>query len=149
MKSLLKDTIMQKSKLLIALCFLCSTAFIGCVEEDGKWAPIQITVNGNRCKSSTYKVSADGGEYKIYSKNYGELWLNAVKEGDSRVWPEEYDWSNYKNIHLTKEWYEIQYDSSGNIVVNIKAKEKTDNSRTLRFEVECGDAFGSITLLQE
>ena len=70
-------------------------------------------------------------------------------EDDNKVWPEEYDWSNYKDIHLTKEWYDIQYDSNGNIVVNIKAKEKSAVSRTLRFEVECGDAFGSITLLQE
>ena len=147
--SLTKDTIMLKNKLIISLCLLCSIAFIGCDEEDGKWDPIQITVNGNRCKSSTYKVSADGGEYKIYSKNYGELWLNAVEEDGKTVWPEEYDWSNYKNIHLAKEWYEIQYDSSGNIAVNIKAKEKASDSRTLKFEVECGDAFGSITLLQE
>ena len=146
---LIKDTIMLKNKLIISLCLLCSMVFIGCDEEDGKWAPIQITVNGNRCKSSTYKVSADGGEYKIYSKNYGELWLNAVKENDKIVWPEKYDSSHYKNIHLTKEWYEIQYDSSGNIVVNINAKEKASASRTLKFEVECGDAFSSITLLQE
>lgn len=150
MKSLLiKHTIMLKNKLLIILCLLGSIAFIGCDAEDGKWDPIQITVNGNRCKSSTYKVSADGGEYKIYSKNYGELWLNAVMEDNNRVWPVEYDWSNYKNIHLTKEWYEIRYDSTGNIVVNIKAKEKAATSRTLAFKVECGDAFGSITLLQE
>ncbi len=137
------------NKLFIALCLFCSIAFIGCDEEDGKWDPIQITVNGNICKSSTYKVSADGGEYKIYSKNYGELWLNAVMEDGNRVWPEEQDWTDYKNIHMTKEWYEIQYDSSGNIVVSIKAKEKSFTSRTLKFVVECGDAFGSITLLQE
>ncbi len=150
MKSLLiKLTIMLKNKLLIFLCLLGSIAFIGCDAEDGKWDPIQITINGNRCKSSTYKVSADGGEYKIYSQNYGELWLNVVMEDDNRVWPEEYDWSNYKNMHLTKEWYEIRYDSTGNIVVNIKAKENSTASRALRFEVECGDAFGAITLLQE
>ena len=75
--------------------------------------------------------------------------MNAVKENDKIVWPEKYDWSDYKNIHLTKEWYEIQYDSSGNIVVNINAQEKASASRTLKFEVECGDAFSSITLLQE
>lgn len=140
---------MLKNKLLISLCLFCSIAFIGCDEEDGKWDPIQITVNGNKCKSSTYIVSADGGEFKIYSNNYGELWLNAVMENGNRVWPEENDWSNYRNIHMTKEWYDIQYDSNGNIVVNIKAKEKSAASRTLKFEVECGDAFSSITLLQE
>lgn len=146
---MIKETIMLKNKLLIALYLLCSIAFVGCEEVDGKWDPIQITVNGERCKASTYKVSADGGEYKIYSKNYGELWLNAVMADGNRVWPVEHDWLNYKDIHLTKDWYELQYDSTGNIVVNIKAKEKSAASRTLRFEVECGDAFGSITLLQE
>lgn len=140
---------MLKNKILILLCIFSSIAFIGCDEEDGKWDPIQITVNGNKCKSSTYIVSADGGEFKIYSNNYGELWLNAVMEDGNRVWPEENDWSNYRNIHMTKEWYDIQYDSNGNIVVNIQAKEKSAASRALRFEVECGDAFSSITLLQE
>lgn len=142
---------MLKNKLLIALCLLGSITFIGCdkVIEDGKWAPIQITVNGNSCKSSTYNVSTDGGEYKIYSQNYGELWLNAVTENGIRIWPENYDWSDYRNIHLKKEWYELQYDDSGNIVVNIDAKEKATASRTLTFHVECGDAFGSITLSQE
>ncbi len=143
--------IMLKNKFLLALYLLCSIVCTGCdvVEEDGKWDPIQITVNGDRCKSSTYKVSADGGVYKIYSKNYGELWLIAVTENSNRVWPEDNDWSNYKSIHLTKEWYEIQYDINGNIVVSINAKEKSSASRELTFKVECGDAFGSITLFQE
>lgn len=145
---------MLKNKLLIAFCLLSSIAFTGCKESlDGDWDPIQITVNGKRCKSTTFKVEADGGEYKIFSKNYGELWLNGVIENGNRVWPvyldpENYDW-NYRNIHLEKEWYEIQYDNSGNIVVSIMAKEKSAASRTLSFEVEYGDAFGSISLLQE
>lgn len=140
----------MKNQLFIALCMLCSFAFIGCGDPvDGDWDPIQITVNGERCKTSTYKVSADGGEYCIYSKNYGGLWLNAVSENGTVVWPENYDWSDYVNIYLTKDWYEVTYDKNGNIVVIIHAKEKSVPSRTLTFSVECGDAFGSITLLQE
>lgn len=147
----IKNTIMFKNKSLVALCLLCSIAFTGCdkVLEDGKWSPIQITVNGDRCKSHTYKVPTDGGEYKIYSSNYGELWLNAVMEDKKKVWSEDDNWSDYRNIHLEREWYEIQYDDKGYIVVNINAKEKSATSRTLEFGVECGDAFGSITLLQE
>lgn len=142
---------MFKNKLLVALCLLGSIAFTGCDKEleDGKWSPIQITVNDKKCKSATYKVSTDGGEYKIYSSNYGELWLNAVMEDKKIVWPENYDWSDYRNIHLKKEWYEIQYDDKGYIVINIQPKEHESISRSFTLQVECGDAFGSITLLQE
>lgn len=144
---------MLKNKLFLTLCLLCSVTFSGCDSEkeelDGKWPPIQITINGKKCKSSTFKVPAEGGEYKIYSKNYGELWLLSVKEDGNTVWPENYDWSDYKNIHLTREWYEIQYDDSGNIVANISSKEKTAPSRSLEFKIEAGDAFGHVTLLQE
>lgn len=144
------NTMMLKKKI-IMLCLLGCVVFMGCDSNrlDGDWPSIQITVNGDKCKSTTFKVAADGGEYKIFSKNYGSLWLNDVKENGITVWPENYDWSDFKNIHLAKEWYEIQYDNSGNIVVNINPKEKTAVSRTLTFAVECGDAFGSITLLQE
>ena len=142
---------MIKNKLILALSLMCSVTFSGCDSEelDGKWDPIQVTINGNKCKSSTFKVPAEGGEYKIYSKNYGELWLNSVIENGNTVWPENYNWSDYKNIHLTREWYEIQYDDSGNIVANISSKEKTAPSRSLEFKIEAGDAFGHVTLLQE
>lgn len=141
---------MLKNKFFIAVCLLCSAWLSGCerIEEDGRWAPIQITVNGNKCKS-TYKVPADGGEFKIYSKNYGSLWLNDVKENGNVVWPDNYDWSDYRNIYLTTDWYEVQYDEAGNIVVDIQPKGKDVASRSLRFGVECGDAFSYITLLQE
>lgn len=163
---------MLKNKFLIALCILGSMVFAGCdsvddpikdpikepienpvddlVEEpDGLWPAIEITVNGDRCESSTFNVSQNGGEYKLFSNNYGELWLNAVAENENVVWPEEYNWSGYKSIHLTKEWYEVQYDKSGNIVVVIRPKEDSTAARKLTFMVECGDAFGSVTLLQE
>lgn len=142
---------MLKNKLLIAISLLCSIVFTGCEqnEADGDWDPIKITVNGNECKS-IYKVPADGGEFKVYSKNYGSLWLNDVKENGVVVWPEDRsDWSDYMNIHLTTDWYEVQYDEAGNIVVDIQPKGKDAQSRSLRFEVESGDAFSSITLQQE
>lgn len=141
---------MRHYRLIIVLgLFICSTVFAGCDEEDGGWDPIQITVNGDKCKTSSYKVSSEGGEFRIYSKNYGSLWLNSVKENGDVVWPEDCDWSDYKNIHLTGEWYDAQYDESGNIVVNMQAKDKSASSRSITFEVECGDAFSSITLIQE
>ena len=144
---------MLKNKLFLALSLLCFVTFSGCDSDEeevaGKWDPIQITINGNKCKSSTFKVPVEGGEYKIYSNNYGELWLNSVEENVNTVWPEDYDWSDYKNIHLTGEWYEIQYDDNGNIVANISSKEKTTPSRNLTFHIEVGDAFGYVTLLQE
>lgn len=143
---------MTKKILNITSLLMATTMLIACDIEgkDGNWDSIQITVNGQRQKSSTYDVPADGGEFKIYSKNYGELWLNRVMENeDTIVWPEDRDWTDYRNIHLTKEWYEIQYDESGNIVVNIQSKEPSASARAITFEVECGDAFGSIRLLQK
>lgn len=141
---------MMKNKLFIIICILCSAVFSACElnEADGDRDPIQITVNGNKCKS-TYKVPADGGEFKIYSKNYGSLWLNDVKENGNVVWPDNYDWSDYRNIYLTTDWYEVQYDEVDNIVVDIQPKGKELPPRSLRFGVECGDAFSYITLLQE
>ena len=143
---------MKRSRLIILGWLLFSLAgFAGCSEEekDGLWPAIQITVNGQKCKDTTYKVSAEGGEYKIYSQNYGSLWINVIHENGNIVWPVEYDSLDYKNINLKSSWYEVQYDNSGNIVVNIQPMEKSATSRSLSFSVECGDAFGSITLLQE
>lgn len=144
---------MLKNIFIIAVSLLCSIVFTGCEqnEADGDWDPIKITVNGNSVKSnSTYKVPTVGGEFKIFSKNYGSLWLNDVKENGVVVWPEDRsDWSDYMNIHLTTDWYEVQYDEAGNIVVAIQPKGKDTQSRSLRFGVESGDAFSSITLQQE
>ncbi len=140
---------MLKAKLIVLLSLLCSIAFVGCESKDGDWDPIEITVNGNRYKKSTFKVAQSGGEYKLFSKNYGELWLNEVKENGNKVWPKDYEWSDYKKIHLATEWYDVHYDESGNIVVSISPKEAESEARSLTFMVECGDAFGNITLLQE
>lgn len=136
----------KKSSLLVVLCLLCSMAFVGCDSKDGDWDPIQITVNGSKCKSSTYKVAAAGGEYKISSKNYGALWLNTVKENGKIVWEPAYD---DRALHLTAEWYSAEFDDKGNIVVTIQSNEQSSESRSLTFDVERGDAFGHITLLQE
>lgn len=146
----IKHITMLKNKLLIAISLLCSIVFTGCElnEADGDWDPIKITVNGHECKS-IYKVPTDGGVFKINSKNYGSLWLNDVKENGEIIWPKNSDWSDYMNIHLTTDWYEVQYDEAGNIVVAIQPKGKDAQSRNLRFDVECGDAFSSITLQQE
>lgn len=142
---------MLRNKFFVALTLLCATAFTGCKKEllDGDWPPIQITVNGKECKSCTYVVPETGGEYKIYSKNYGGLWLLSVTENDTKVWPEGYDWSNFQEIHLTGEWYEVQYDDIHNIVVTINPKESSTAPRSLDFRVEVGDAFGHVTLVQE
>lgn len=129
--------------------WLSSILWVGCSKNDGDWDSIQITVNDKKCKTSSYKVPLAGGEFKIYSKNYGSLWLNSVKENGNLVWPEHYDWTDYKNIHLTNEWYEVLYDKAGNIVVTIQPKDKSTSSRSISLDVESGDAFGSITLLQD
>lgn len=138
----------RKSFIILGL-ILSSFALNSCESKDGDVEDIQITINGKNCQSSTFDVSTSGGEYKVYSKNYGTLWLNEITENGNTVWPENHDWLDYKNIHLTQEWYNIQYDESGNIVVNIQAKEKDTPSRSLTFYVECGDAFDTITLSQK
>ena len=151
---------MERKRLIIYLGLLLSfVSFTGCSSEsedleDGKWPAIQFTVNGQQCASeldyyASYNVSAEGGEFKIYSSNYGSLWLNAIYENEDIAWPENYEWSDYKNINLTNSWYQVQYDKSGNIVVNIQPKEKSSTARNLTFCVECGDVFGEIALLQE
>lgn len=108
-----------------------------------------ITVNGNICKSSTYAIPVSGGEYKIFSKNYGSLWLNTVKENGLIIWPKYYEVLDFKDINLTDEWYKVKYDETGNIVVDIEPIDNEVMMRSLTFDVQHGDAFGSITLQQE
>lgn len=144
---------MKRNCLLLTLGVLLSVlAMSGCdvldPALDGKWDPIQITVNGSRCKASTYRVPAEGGEFSLYSANYGSLWLNEVKENGRTVWSDNYNWQDYRSIHLTTDWYEVQYDHEGKLVVIISPIGATHTPRSLRFEVECGDAFGSITFEQ-
>lgn len=139
----------SKSLFLVNL-FLCSLLLGGCSKEkvlkDGDWPAIQVTVNGDYCKKNMFNVSPEGGVYKLYSKNYGMLWLNAVAENRVPVWYREE--IPFKDIHLEKEWYEVQYDEKDNIVVTIQSIEQEASSRSLTFEIECGDAFGSFTLSQ-
>ncbi len=141
---------MLKNKFLLGLCLLTSVVFTGCEqnENDGDWDPIQITINGIQSKT-IHKVPAAGGQFKIFSKNYGSLWLNSVQENDKVVWPKDNNWSDFKNINLASDWYKVQYDEAGNIVVDVQPKSEDVPSRSLKFAVECGDAFSSITLLQE
>lgn len=135
---------------IIYLCLLLGTIIVvSCNKDDGKWDSIQITINGKVCKSETFKVPTDGGEFNIYSNNYGSLWLKGVKENDKIVWPENFDFSDFRNIHLTKEWYEIKYDNSGNINICIKPKQEEDSKRSLNLSLESGDVFKNITLVQE
>lgn len=127
-----------------ALCGSCTKEAI-----DGDWAPIKITVNGVRHKSDVCEVPKEGGEYRFYSMNYGTMWLNEVDENATRVWPLDYDWSDYRKIDLRGEWYAVKYDADGNIVVSVQPMEQQGAARTLTLHVECGDAFDKITLQQQ
>lgn len=142
---------MTRNKYLTAiLLLLCVTLFCGCSNNalDGDWPAIQLTINGKVHKSHTYNVPVEGGEYKIYSKNYGSLWLIGVMEDDERVWPTESSY-DYRTIHLTNDWYELQYDQEGNIVVHIAPLPEEMPLRTLYLSLECGDAFKDISLEQK
>ena len=130
---------------------LCLPLFVGCSEEelkDGDWPPIQFMVNETQCKKNTFNVSPEGGEYKLYSKNYGILWLMGIDEDSNPVWPTADSNPDFMKIHLERGWYEVQYDEQGNIVVSILPLSEEVSSRSLRFQVECGDAFGSFTFMQ-
>ena len=143
---------MLKNLIAIGL-FVCTLAFVGCSSEkediEGDWPAIQVTVNGEHCKSLTYTVPADGGEFKIFSKNYGSVWLISIQEDKERVWPEDYDWSDYLNINFARDWYSVRCDESKNIVVTIQPKSQDSPSRNVHLELECGDAFSHIDLRQK
>ena len=142
-----------KKTFLIASLLLGLVALAGCSDEKelrvGEWPPIQFTVNEVQCKTSVYKVGLDGGEYKVSSSNYDNLWLNSVWEDSLQIWPEEGNPLPSPEAHLTTDWYEVQYDKKCNLVVSIQPKTKDSPSRSLQFRMQLGDAFGTITLSQE
>lgn len=143
---------MRKWKMLpaiiLAFGFLSVSSCSNEEKEDpiGKWPPIKLTVNGAEYNSITYAVPAEGGEYKLYSSNYGSLWLNSVKENDDVVWYSTAE--DFSKVNVSGEWYTLNYDSDGNIVVNINAAKADNKERTIYLELECGDAFSSIQFKQ-
>lgn len=115
----------------------------------GIWAPIKKTVNGTYIKGNDFNVPKEGGTYKIYSQNYGSPWLTQVSVNKQTIWPDEGDdWLKFREIHLVGDWYELQYDTDGNIVAQIKPRTDEETSRTLSLDLQCGDAFGAILFIQ-
>lgn len=139
---------MFNCKFFIAIGILVSSiTFVSCGDDDivGIWDPIQTTVNGEYCKSGVFKVPAEGGVYNISSNNYGTPRLNGISENDKSV-----DCSSLfsdTTLTLVKEWYKVNCHKE--FSVTIAAKENGTPSRKLELEIQCGDAYGSLTLLQE
>lgn len=141
-----------KRFLLTASILLGLSLLAGCKHEalDGDWPAIKVTINGKYHKPATYEVSPEGGEYKVYSKNYGSLWLCTIWENGEVVWPDKDDPRyNFRDIHLVGKWYEVQYDAEGNLVVKIQSKDDDAESRSLTFELESGDAFKTLIFEQK
>lgn len=146
----------MKRFLFATLALLTMVGIWSCGNDDekeiiGNWPPIKVTVNGTECGSIPFlDVPAEGGVFRIFSENYGSLWLTVIRENEIVVvWPaKEEDMADYKNIHLTKDWYEVKYDETGNIVVTIQPLTN-GSSRSLYIGLEAGDAFGGVTLTQK
>ncbi|MCF0201926.1 MAG: hypothetical protein HUK08_01040 [Bacteroidaceae bacterium] len=129
---------------------VAAIAFSSCTKADGDWDDIEVTVNGQYCESETLDVPAEGGVYVISSRNYGALWILKIQESAGKVWPEKYDWSDWRNIDLTTDWYNVKCNASGEAVVTIKPKAKdAADSRMLAFEFEYGDVFTWFALIQK
>ena len=142
---------MIKKLIFTLACIVSSAMLVSCGDDfvDGNWDPIEITVNGIKCKSNVCEVPANGGVFKIFTKNYGSPWLNEVDENGKRVWPIDGSWTDYKDIDLKGDWYSVQYDKSGNIMVTIMHKVADTPERNIKFYLECGDSFGEISLVQK
>ena len=122
-----------------------------CESEDGKWDPIKLTINGAKCKKSTQDVPVEGGVYKVYSSNYGQLWLIGVMEDGERLKPVGDEYSVVgPEVRYEGSWYDVRYDEAGNIVVSIDAlpSGETEVKRSLYLDLESGDAFSSFTFRQ-
>lgn len=147
-------TMMQiKHLFAAAVVLLAPTVLSGCESKDGDWDPIRYSVNDEVCPKKphdcVYDAPAEGGTFRIGSSNYGSMfWPVEVCEGDRKIWPENYDSSDFRNLHLENDWYDVQYDVHGYLVVVLEPKPADAPSRSLKFQIECGDAFGKFTLRQ-
>lgn len=136
-----------------AALLLAPVVLAGCEAQDGDWDPIRFSVNDKNCPKTkyecTYDAPAEGGTFRIGSSNYGSMfWPLEVYDDGRKIWPENYDFSDYWNLHLESDWYDVQYDVHGYLVVELQPKPASAPSRSLKFHIECGDSFGEFTLRQ-
>lgn len=137
-----------------AVLLLAPVVLAGCEAQDGDWDPIRFSVNDKNCPKTkydcTYDAPAQGGTFRIGSSNYGKMfWPYEICDDGRKIWPENYDFSDYRNLHLESDWYDVQYDIHGYLVVELQPKPASVPSRSLLFKIECGDSFGEFTLRQQ
>lgn len=135
---------------LVASMVLCTSFFCGCSDEkepvDGPGDPIQLTINGIVCKDNTYNVLPRGGQFNLYSKNYGKLYVATIEENEVLVFPSEGTRSN--DFLIEKEWYDVHYNEEGEIVVRFWPMQEGDSSRSLTLIVRHINTFRTIKFIQ-
>ena len=72
---------MIKTLIFTLACIVSSAMLVSCGDDflNGNWDPIEITVNGIKCKSNVCEVPANGGVFKIFTKNYGSFAVTLPK----------------------------------------------------------------------
>lgn len=133
---------------LFLLLFTTMFCLGSCDSKDGDWAPIEMTIDEKYVKKNTIEVPAEGGTYVMSSRNYGVPWLLGIELDGNRLLSEDYPMVGYSENVITHDWLNCTIDNQKGYTITIKPN-LTCADRTIRFELECGDAFGAFTFVQK
>ena len=128
----------------IALTLLVAFSIVSCDKElpDGRWSPMKwVLEEPTQSDANNYSISATGGEFVFFCKNYSSPWLSNAKSNGVYFYP-------YDNAHrmITTDWFKAEI--SGNMLKVVFKANDTAELRPLQLTVTAGDIFFEFTFKQ-
>lgn len=128
----------------IALTLLVAFSIVSCDKElpDGRWSPMKwVLEEPTQSDANNYSISATGGEFVFFCKNYSSPWLSNAMSNGVYFYP-------YDNAHrmITTDWFKAEID--GNVLKVVFEANDTAEQRPLQLTVTAGDVFHGFTFKQ-
>lgn len=128
----------------IVLTLLVVLSIVSCNKDlpDGNTSPMEWVLEESvPSYANNYSVSATGGEFVFFCKNYSSPWLSNAKSNGVYFYP-------YDNAHrmITTDWFKAEID--GNVLKVVFEANDTAEQRPLQLTVTAGDIFFEFTFKQ-
>ena len=165
MKKRLQTATLRHIAAVILMCLMVTGMMVSCGDsEDGDWDPMKWKIPANVTKvGDNFQVAASGDSVVFACKNYDGFWYNMAEYSLGDSIHTAYSWQYSSDGH--HKWLELdeaertatpvnedsiswKAKSEGNLLIAVFKPNDTGMERKLKLYVECGDAFGHITLVQ-
>lgn len=130
----------------IVLTLLVVLSIVSCNKDlpDGNTSPMEWVLEESvPSYANNYSVSATGGEFVFFCKNYSSPWLSNAKSNGQYFYP---DTGNNSPRTITTDWFKAEL--SGNVLKVVFKANDTAEQRSLQLTVTAGDIFFEFTFKQ-